>query len=634
MKKILYFLSFIGLLWACDPMEDTYNKLDDSKEPYHGDIAYTLAAADYSTAAGYANAVASTRTDSIWAKADSTWAGYVLSYQAFNDTFPGSEYIPKILSGLFPAYNFGSTAQITYNYFDKMPEDLSVYADAGEYSFSAGDYARVDSLTGITGYLYPDFNPEFYIPAILTDAVSNPQKDDIIKVNYKYSYITPVFPQTAPIDVYSESFASDLSGVDTFSVVGDNQKWYFSSYQSNTYAKISGYVNADHQNYDNEDWLVTPNITLNSEKNIILNITQALNYLNDSTYQIDILVSTDYTGDITTAHWTSIKSDVNMPSGNNWNFTNSGDVSLNQYGGQTINIAFKYMSSSNNAATWEVSNIKVIEGDKILGEPYELNDIYKYDNGIWVKMKEVHYLNPQDYDAMGNPGDHDNFSSSMLPLDYIPKYLNNIYPTAGEGVSAIVIYKYYTKDFGTLTIADKYTYTSGEWVSSYNFIGTKTDRFFYSENGWIFDPTVRFTMDQSDYQLVVDYVMDVDTLKDFANSYGNTESYFGASAYKYYEFNILIATHVSNEPDIFANLTDEQANAIIMDRVRQAIIIMLQKKFPYAVALVQGVEVHYVVTTTLYDTKEHVYTYDFKCTSDGTDTTLPTFELVSDPILQ
>ena len=34
MKKILAILLGFSLLWACDPMEDTYQKLDDAKQPY------------------------------------------------------------------------------------------------------------------------------------------------------------------------------------------------------------------------------------------------------------------------------------------------------------------------------------------------------------------------------------------------------------------------------------------------------------------------------------------------------------------------------------------------------------------------------------------------------------------------
>lgn len=619
MKKILYFLSFIGLLWACDPMEDTYNKLDDSKEPYHGDIAYTLVAADYSNAAAYAKA-----DDSI-----STWTGYISSFSAFNDSFPGSKYIAKLLPDLFPAYNVGSKASITYNYFAKMPENLTAYANASSYSFVQSDYARVDSLTGITGYLYPDFNPEFYIPAILADSVPNSQKDDIHKVIYKYSDVKPsiTMVDNSISVLFSEGFTEEADGLGQFteySIVGD-ETFVWSSYGDGC-AKISGHTSSG--NMDNEDWLVSSAIVLGND-DAKLNITQAINYLSGQNDQVDILVSTDFTDNVSTATWTSIKSSVNMPASDSWSFVESGDVDLSAYKNKTIYLAFKYLSSTSNAATWEIADVTVsflVRGYEVVGEqPYTITDYYQYDGTSWAKMDNVHYLTSKDYDAMGDPGDYDNFSSSVLPQDYIPKYLNNLYPTAGEGVSAIVLYKYYTgTSLKTLTIADKLTYTSGEWVSSYNFISTTTAQFIYKPNlGWTFDPTIHLDPSYEDYMLLVNYVYS-NLSRTYGSNYANDEFYYGASAH-YLNFDLRLSNKTTYNIPGFDTGTEEEQIALTWSRLQEGLVILLQLKYPDAVTEVNDIPVYYWVTFATYenDLSKNTYTGIFKCTKAGPD---PMFE--------
>ena len=55
--------------------------------------------------------------------------------------------------------------------------------------------------------------------------------------------------------------------------------------------------------------------------------------------------------------------------------------------------------------------------------PY--NALYQFDGTDW-KVKEDSRLvvvTPADYDAMGSPGSHDNFSTSDAPENYLPQFL-------------------------------------------------------------------------------------------------------------------------------------------------------------------------------------------------------------------
>ncbi|HPD94394.1 MAG: choice-of-anchor J domain-containing protein [Bacteroidales bacterium] len=626
MKKILYFLSFIGLLWACDPMEDTYNKLDDSKEPYHGDIAYTLVATDYSNAAAYAKA-----DDSI-----STWTGYISSFSAFNDSFPGSKYIAKLLPDLFPAYNVGSKASITYNYFAKMPENLTAYANASSYSFVQSDYARVDSLTGITGYLYPDFNPEFYIPAILADSVPNPQKDDIHKVIYKYSDVKPLINVVNNAVVFAEDFetATAYETIDinnwTQYIEAGTATWEGRSFGGNTYASFSAHNTGEPSNIA---WLLTPAIDLTEYSAVKLNFKSKDGYNNGD--PLEVLISTDYpgTGDPNSYTWTNLNPTLSTGnvSGYASDFTASGDISLNSYCGGVIYIAFKYSGGDGSiTTTMQIDDFVVTaltQGYEVVGEqPYIITDYYQYDGTSWAKMDNVHYLTSKDYDAMGDPGDYDNFSSSVLPQDYIPKYLNNLYPTAGEGVSAIVLYKYYTgTSLKTLTIADKLTYTSGEWVSSYNFISTTTAQFIYKPNlGWIFDPTIHLDPSYEDYMLLVNYVYSNLSRTYGSSNYANDEFYYGASAH-YLNFDLRLSNKTTYNIPGFDTGTEEEQIALTWSRLQEGLVILLQLKYPDAVTEVNDIPVYYWVTFATYenDLSKNTYTGIFKCTKAGPD---PMFE--------
>ena len=328
-------------------------------------------------------------------------------------------------------------------------------------------------------------------------------------------------------------------------------------------------------------------------------------------------MSTDYDGDATTANWTSIKSEINMPAGNSWTFVNSGDVSLNAYEGETINIAFKYLSSADNAATWEISEIKITEGDKILeGEPYELNDMYKYDNGMWMKLSDVLYLNPKDYDEMGAPGKYDSFSADALPKDYLPKYLDNVYPTAGEGVDAIVVYKYYTGIEGTVTIATQYSYANGAWKSAYDYIETATNQFVHNGIEWLFDPTITFTMTSAHYQTVVDYVRDTYG-EEYINSYKTADFIYGADAY-YGNFDL--ADWDQTKFDTWDEAIEEALS-----------LGLLPSLYPNATVQVNGVDMFYQVIFQTYGDPAGNFMMRFSVSKEGPN---PEFMLEEGPTAQ
>ena len=142
------------------------------------------------------------------------------------------------------------------------------------------------------------------------------------------------------------------------SIIG-NEKWTMSSYNGNEYAKMTGYDGSNKQ--ENEDWLISPAIDLTKKTGVKFNIRQAANYVNGKWEYLQIMATDAYTGDPTTTSWTEITVNT-KPSGDNWTFVDSEDVDFSAFDGKPkVVIAFKYRSTTNDAATWEIAKISLKE---------------------------------------------------------------------------------------------------------------------------------------------------------------------------------------------------------------------------------------------------------------------------------
>lgn len=125
------------------------------------------------------------------------------------------------------------------------------------------------------------------------------------------------------------------------------------------YLKASAFAN--NTNNAAESWAVSPAIDLTGETQATLTFRHALNFLNSSTASdhIKVFASTDYSGDVATATWTELTI-ATYPSGTSWAFVDAGDIDLTAYCGKKVYIAYKYVSTTNAAPTWEVDNMKVV----------------------------------------------------------------------------------------------------------------------------------------------------------------------------------------------------------------------------------------------------------------------------------
>ena len=156
---------------------------------------------------------------------------------------------------------------------------------------------------------------------------------------------------TVPSEIiYWDAFDIGLRNWTTVNVTGD-QVWTISTTSGNNYAKMTGYSSG---NFANEDWLISPEINLNGYKSAYVNLDSDYNFTGD---RLETYITTNYTGDVKTTTWTALNIPLDQASG--WGFYNSGNVSLNNYIGQKVRIAFKYKSTTSSASTWEIDNFKV-----------------------------------------------------------------------------------------------------------------------------------------------------------------------------------------------------------------------------------------------------------------------------------
>lgn len=152
---------------------------------------------------------------------------------------------------------------------------------------------------------------------------------------------------------FEDGFENGLQAWTTYNVEG-SQVWEHSTQYGNPddCARVSGF---DGQPYANEDWLISPAIDLSSANSASLSFETAMNYTGND---LEVYLSTDYegSGDPNDFDWNEINPSL---SSGQWEWTPSGNIDLENYIGETLYFAFKFTSTSDESATWEVDNVKV-----------------------------------------------------------------------------------------------------------------------------------------------------------------------------------------------------------------------------------------------------------------------------------
>ena len=191
---------------------------------------------------------------------------------------------------------------------------------------------------------------------------------------------------------YVESFESGLGKfiIDNKEIGSLSFVWkHDASYK---YMKASAYVNGT--NNVTESWLTSPVINLTGVDKAVLTFDQAINFAKGKASQYLTVVATEAGMN----NWEPLM--ITYPESDSWNFVASGDVDLNKYAGKKVQLAFKYTSSSETAATWEVKNVKVAAAENGGGTEPEpgTGDLFisEYVEGSFGNNKYVEIYNPTD----------------------------------------------------------------------------------------------------------------------------------------------------------------------------------------------------------------------------------------------
>ena len=171
--------------------------------------------------------------------------------------------------------------------------------------------------------------------------------------------------------LFNQDWEEDWNGWTEVSVLGDTTVWSIAVHNGNHYA----YLNAYNQG-ENEDWLISPAFDLDTYSNAVLTFVTARNYNGP---EIEVYFSNDYDGaDPTTATWELLECALSAGS---WNWTESGTISLEGYSGNNCYIAFKYTSTEDAAAAWEIDDIMLVAGSEpitptptLTATPININD--------------------------------------------------------------------------------------------------------------------------------------------------------------------------------------------------------------------------------------------------------------------
>lgn len=153
--------------------------------------------------------------------------------------------------------------------------------------------------------------------------------------------------------VFEESFAT---GQGSFTI--DNKQlpngegsfvWSLGSFNDDKFMKASAYIGGTR--YASESWLVSPPVDLSQSATATLTFDHAHNYAGTAEEEFT-LWATETSAD----NWQQLTIDKY---GSEFNFT-TATIDLSAYAGKTIKFAFKYISTTAAAGTWEIKNVKVV----------------------------------------------------------------------------------------------------------------------------------------------------------------------------------------------------------------------------------------------------------------------------------
>lgn len=567
MRKLYTGILALMMLGACNPMEDVYDELDGLEKPISKALEYTLVEADYGTVAKVAYRLKT--------KQDSAAADYIKKNKAFSEKYGAEKYLGGLFSSLYPGLRDGSSVKATYNFFEgAFPDVKKVALGVADYQRAGKDIAKYLCLSDkeAAGRLNKELvgieaaDREWVLVTVKVTADRSDKTENVFDFTMdKYDY-------QILVDDVKKNHKEQLTDK------GDSEFYYgASTYNKNFSAK-------------KRDWEKYNKGTAITDDFITGRIREGVELVLKTKFKKDAVVGVIY------------------------------NVRYKVYDNNKIptQMAFKCTKAD------DAPEFEVVEGINAV-ETYEETNLYeysaKYSNYTIVDGNKAYVLTEDDLKGMGIK--ENCFSSSYNSKNYLPQFLTLKFPYAQPEAKCLVVYKQDNGKKYSFYI-DEYTFTEGKWTA-YNPTIVKTDQFIFAKGAWVFDPTVRFTMEKSDYQILIDWTTE-NKPKYLDEKYPETAEYwFGASSYNS-NFDMRVSRKSKDPEGILAGKSDEEVNAILLKQLKDGIQLLLETKYPDAVPQVSGLDVYYNVTYQIYDGSKKNYTISFKCIDTGK------FEFAEGPI--
>ncbi len=267
--------------------------------------------------------------------------------------------------------------------------------------------------------------------------------------------------------IFNQDWEEDWHGWTQVNVEGEDAEWTIAEHSGNHYAYMNGYNHGA-----NEDWLISPAFDLDSYSDVVLTFITAMHYTGPA---IEVLFSNDYDGtDPNAANWEPLTCELSSGS---WAWTESGDITLDEFNGNNCYIAFKYICDENEAAAWEVDNILLVSGS--VGANPTLTATPNTINGLDYIEGEGP-SNSQSYTLTGSnlvgEGDvtltaSENFEISLDDEDFF----TTLYVQYADGElidQPVTIYVRLVEGLGVDTYTGTISHEGGEATTEVNVTGT------------------------------------------------------------------------------------------------------------------------------------------------------------------
>lgn len=608
MKRYIWiFAALLGGLASCDYNARNFEGLDELSRPTNVAIYdYTVTDADITTIITALRATGDAD--------DAAMAARLETDRIFSDLAPASVCIPRLLASKYTTVDLTSSANITYTNMIAR-SDLLTALSTPLYTLTEADYQLAwGSTTDYSNALTPEVPPATAIPAIFLADFPDSAEGDYKIVSYNYSAATPA------AEYLSVNFEDNPAGAGSGTVVdlpgwltttsNASYFWQCRSYSGNLYAQASGLNNSGNSA---ELWMISPQINLSGTTAPGLSFDIVVGYYTSTC--LSVRLSTDFDGTqpgIATATWTDITAGFELPTEPASGYSSwaaAGTVDLSSYVGQGVYVAFVYDGDDTvdpkRTTTYQLDNIRIAE-PSTAAAPEVVYAAWGFDGTAWSAAgDDIVVLQPGDYTAMG----FTYLGVSTAP-NYLPAYLAQKFPYAQQEDARTVVF---LSDNAGSNYADLYVYSGGAWAPSTT--ETLTSQFVYTVDGWVFDPTITYTMVAEDYMIVVQYVIDnlASQTPALVGQYGDAEYYYGFAAY--YSNISLRETDRGRDPDYAALTTDEEKKAYFEERTIEGLGIFLRYKYPDATPQVSGIDVLAYVTCAIYDgvATDRGCTFLFQC---------------------